>query len=362
MNIDNCLFCEKSDGKEKLRNFSTLEAGENVHNMVCDLQDTELMVKTTGADLVALEAKYHLKCLVNLQHRHRSFLRAKIAENQSEERLNEARAMVELHGHIQETIEEGEHIFKLSDLHSLYTKRLSFYGIDSTKNKTKLKESLLQNIQKQRNNLMESIHTSSFQRVCVKCCMRLCNKKVSWEANTLAKAAKIIRDNFFQEKRSSFNGSFEKNCHETYVPHRLKVLVSMILFGANISDHDLLGNSPEILTISQILLFNMKKKFIKDSAKSYHRANQEPPWCTMIGLYLHKELRHKSVIQRFNHYGICPSYDQIIKIEDELTSAVCEQYEPEGVVIPCQLQKGRFTVAAVDNIDYNLMKRQIPGC
>ena len=97
----------------------------------------------------------------------------------------------------------------------------------------------------------------------------------------------------------------------------------------------------------------MKKKFIKDSAKSYHRANQEPPWCTMIGLYLHKELRHKSVIQRFNHYGICPSYDRIIKIEDELTSAVCEQYEQEGVVIPCQLQKGRFTVAAVDNIDYN---------
>jgi hypothetical protein len=40
-------------------------------------------------------------------------------------------------------------------------------------------------------------------------------KGVSWEANTLAKAAKIIRDNFFQEKRLSINGSFEKNCQET---------------------------------------------------------------------------------------------------------------------------------------------------
>ena len=46
-------------------------------------------------------------------------------------------------------------------------------------------------------------------------------KGVSWEADTLAKAAKIVRDDFFQEKRSSFNGSFEKNCQENYVPHRL---------------------------------------------------------------------------------------------------------------------------------------------
>ena len=190
--------------------------------MVCDLQDTELMVKTTGADLVALEAKYHLKCLVNLQHRHRSFLRAKITEARSEERLNEARAMVELHGHIQETIEEGEHIFKLSDLHSLYTKRLSFYGIDSTKNKTKLKESLLQKYPEAKEQfdgtytyiifpegMREMLHEAMQQ------------KGVSWEADTLAKAAKIVRDDFFQEKRSSFNGSFEKNCQENYVPHRL---------------------------------------------------------------------------------------------------------------------------------------------
>jgi len=48
LNIDNCLFCEKNDGNDKLRHFLTLEAGENVRTMVCELKDTELMVKTTG--------------------------------------------------------------------------------------------------------------------------------------------------------------------------------------------------------------------------------------------------------------------------------------------------------------------------
>ena len=45
-----CLFCQQQGG-----NLRTLEAAKSVWQMVIDLQDTELMARIEGGDLVALE-------------------------------------------------------------------------------------------------------------------------------------------------------------------------------------------------------------------------------------------------------------------------------------------------------------------
>ena len=88
-----CLFCQQQGGN--LHEFKTLEADKSVRQMVIDLQDTELMARIEGGDLVALETKYHLECLTVLRNRHRSF-RAKECVESFEESQVKARALIEL--------------------------------------------------------------------------------------------------------------------------------------------------------------------------------------------------------------------------------------------------------------------------
>ena len=55
-----CLFCLQEDGH--IHKFRTLEADESIRQMATELQETELMARMEGGDLIALEAKYHLEC------------------------------------------------------------------------------------------------------------------------------------------------------------------------------------------------------------------------------------------------------------------------------------------------------------
>ena len=43
--------------------------------MATELQDTQLLAQIGMEDLIAKEAKYHLKCLVKLRNRYRSYKR-----------------------------------------------------------------------------------------------------------------------------------------------------------------------------------------------------------------------------------------------------------------------------------------------
>ena len=69
--IDNCMFCEKGYEESSLHQVLTFDADTNIHTMVTELQDTHLSAKISDiGDLIAREAKYHLKCLVNLRNRY----------------------------------------------------------------------------------------------------------------------------------------------------------------------------------------------------------------------------------------------------------------------------------------------------
>ena len=84
-------FCEESCGK--LHQFSTFETDTNVRTIAKDLNDTSLLTKIQGGDLIALESKYHLSCLAKLRNRHRSYLREtdeEISSTMNEERKMEA--------------------------------------------------------------------------------------------------------------------------------------------------------------------------------------------------------------------------------------------------------------------------------
>ena len=92
---DKCIYCE---GCGKLHHFSMLETDSSVCTIDKDLNDTSLLAKIEGGDLIALESKYHLSCLAKLRNHHRYYLR-EVEESSSvliEERKLEARAFAEL--------------------------------------------------------------------------------------------------------------------------------------------------------------------------------------------------------------------------------------------------------------------------
>ena len=83
------------------------------------LQDTELLVKLSTTDMMALEAKYHTKCLVSL------YKCARKAKEEEHADKMEAIAFAELVIYIQEQIDEEKAlVFKLSDLSQFFISQM----------------------------------------------------------------------------------------------------------------------------------------------------------------------------------------------------------------------------------------------
>ena len=104
-----------------------MELDKELRDMATELQDSQLLSKIPGSDIVALESKYHINCLVSYKNRYRSFKRANACSSQSgnaEESVIQARTFVELLSHIEGNVENGTYFFKLTELHSLFENRL----------------------------------------------------------------------------------------------------------------------------------------------------------------------------------------------------------------------------------------------
>ena len=78
----------------------------------------------------------------------------------------------------------------------------------------------------------------------------------SEDAAILAKAAVIVQDDILNHHCVSFTGAFLPNCQEHSLPSSLKSLVSLILNGPNLKDHE----TQACLTAAQVLLYNVKRK------------------------------------------------------------------------------------------------------
>ena len=88
LNINNCMFCEmESEEGDPLHQVLTFDADANIRDMVTELQDTKLLAQIGTEDLIAKEAKYHLKCLVKVRNRYRSYQRKN--EEQQQATINE---------------------------------------------------------------------------------------------------------------------------------------------------------------------------------------------------------------------------------------------------------------------------------
>ena len=66
--------------------------------------------------------------------------------------------------------------------------------------------------------------------------------------------------------------------------------------------------------------------------------------------------RKRSLMNALFNLGMCISYQCLLQLTLEFGSGVCERFELDGVVCPPKMYiySGLFTVAAVDNLEYNI--------
>ena len=346
-----CIFCEEAN--ENLHQFCTLQSDTNVRNMARDLQDASLLAKIEGGDLIALEARYHLTCLVNLHNRHRLHLReiqnASSTESHDERKM-EARAFVELLTYIESSVEEGNFLYKFSELRSLYESRLIDFGISKQVNKVRFKDQVLSHFPEAQAQSDGKNAILVFEKGMQQILKQAFNCNYEDDALVLSKAANIVREDIRNSTGFQFSGSFFPDCQQDSVPTNLKYLVSMLLNGSSIKDQDS-AESQSSLSISQAILFNCRKKSVKTSSR--HSKIFEPPLPLYIGLKVHTQTRSKKLISELYQLGLSVSYDRILELEKQIASSCCEQTNEIGLVCPRQLKHGLFTAGALDNLDHN---------
>ena len=315
-----CLFCGETGD---LHDVMTLEVDEKD-------QDSALLKHIAGGDMIAIEAKYHKQCMRNLTNRRRAFLRRNHDwQSGEEDKKNEARPFVELISFMESCIDGAKYILTLTELHQLYVNRLQDFGIEKEVNKTRLKSRILSQfpgkLQEQSDGknvvLVFSEGLASLLRV-------LWKHDYESDALLLAKAARIVRCEMFNEPGFHFDGSFPSNCQDASIPSSLKILISMLLNGSTITQGRAI-ESQATLTTLQLIVFNSKKKSYLTSSNR-HSLEREPPLPLYVGLSIHAYTRSKKIINQLYQLGISVSYDRVDDLMNGLGTAVCSRFQQDG--------------------------------
>ena len=130
---------------QSLHHASTFGLDARVRQCALQLQDQSLLAKLSTSDLIALEAKYHVKCLVSLYNRVRQ---TRGSDEQKDScTINQGIALAELVTYIEDTRADNEivPIFKLADLIRMYSTRVEQLGtcLSGRVNSTHLKDRIL---------------------------------------------------------------------------------------------------------------------------------------------------------------------------------------------------------------------------
>ena len=122
-----CFFCKQAAGEDGFRTAATFQLDSRVRACVEILDDTQLLARLSMGDVVALEVKYHAKCLVGLYNRARKAKAAESTETAREREIDTA-VFAELVLYIEETrFEAIVPVFKLVNIARRYTASWSSY-------------------------------------------------------------------------------------------------------------------------------------------------------------------------------------------------------------------------------------------
>ena len=191
-----CFFCGQSAGTDGLHEASTFQIDRRVRESAALLGDTLLLARLSMGDMVALEAKYHAKCLLALYNRAR---KVKTDAQQGTDRERELSGIVvaELVMYIEEARSETSTapVFKLADLAHLYMSRMKQLGVvsDTRVNTTRLKQRLLAHFPDLRAHTKGRDVVLVFDEDIGAALGKACEQDSDSDAVQLARAAQIVR-------------------------------------------------------------------------------------------------------------------------------------------------------------------------
>ena len=352
---DLCFFCEEKASTEVLRSASTFGLDSRVRSAALLLEEEKLLTKLNSGDLIAVEAKYHKKCLTSLYNHARDKRRR---QNRHCDDLNMAHsiALAELISYLEDSRVKGEvKVHKLSSLVIDYSVRSTQLRADSDQqvHATRLKNRLTTHIPELRaiSNGREVL--LSFDEEIGDLLSDNLFQDHDSDAMCLMRAVNIVRRDILDHKYC-FQGSFEPDCQSKSIPESLNALVRMILEGSSIKNQASgRGSSQAALTIAQLIKFNCVKSRRQNSSFLTHQNSMETPLPLYIGAMIHTRTRKKGLVDRLFDLGISVSYDRVLNVSADLGNLLSNQFEATGIVCPASLRKNVFTTMAVDNIDHN---------
>ena len=282
-----CFLCNKPAGSEGLHNASTYDIDAKVRRCAIELEGTDLLAKLEPGDMVALEAKYHKKCHVNLYNRART-LESTVSNKSCDAHLHSI-AFAEVVTLMEDLrTEDIVPVFKLTDLACMYKTRLEQLcaDVEGWIHTSRLKEKLSVLLDLQEHSQGKRI-ILTFNKDIGSALRKACN--FDDDAMHLACAAQIVRKEIF-EKNYVFGGSFKSSCEQDVIPPSLMALVRMILDGPNIKHQSGVAatTTRAALSISQLLMFNSVKygRGI-DSSHDCHNCDRETRLTLYVALKIH---------------------------------------------------------------------------
>ena len=323
--------------------------------MCLDTEDTALLAMFAAGDMVAIEAKYHNKCLCALYNRSRQ---ASPKDGDGEEDRLHGIAFAELVVFMEDMCsdEDSAPIFKLTDLAKHYKVRLEQLGVtvNNRIHTTRLKNRLLSELPDLKAYSEGRDTLLTFEKDIGPALKKACDHDS--DTMHLVRAAQVVCRDMF-DTRFSFDGSFQPDCQKNSVPLSLLALVNMILDGANIKHQTELvqtTTTTAALAISQLLAFNSVKRARKESSGSVrHNQSRETPLPLYLSMKIHAATRSRGLVDTLHSLGMCVSYDRLLQLTSDIANGVCQRFRIEDTVCPSKLRQGLFTTAAVDNIDHN---------
>ena len=95
----------------------------------------------------------------------------------------------------------------------------------------------------------------------------------------------------------------------------------------------------QILSTFQFMFYNV------------HQGHKRTPFHVMNSVAIHDTCKSKTLISSFNKFGLCISYDELMRIHHDIASYTAQSAEND-MQLPSSLDVNRFTMAAFDNFDH----------
>ena len=244
---------------------------------------------------------------------------------------------------IENGLDDGTFIFKMSDVHRLCQEYLKDFGVDFNINITRLKRELLEHfetsaVQEQSDGKKVLLVFPEGMQEMFQCANLQSDYKS--EALQISRIASDICREMFAHEHFKFSGSFPRNCQSLSVPYNLKLVIAMILDGTSSNSS---VNSQACLSIAQLIVYNSSKKKSKNSASDCknvrHTLSRKHPLPLYVGLKIHSLTRGRKLVEQLHNLGITASYTLVKNVESNIADTMCKQFEADCVVCPSSLRK-----------------------